>query len=87
MCRFRQDLTFFLAVSHGSKSLFLGVCQHKSWLAVPDWVFPVRLKRVLWVLSFPIGEISRLQGVMLKVCLTIAHRKKTALPIHGYRSN
>ena len=36
MCRSSQGLVFSLDVTRESKSLFLGVWQHKGWLMVPD---------------------------------------------------
>ena len=71
----------FLDVSHESKSLFSEVWRHKGRLAVPDGAFPVRLKRVLLEVSFPVHEISRLKGVMLKVFVSQERTmKKIALP-------
>ena len=36
ICSSSQCLVLFLGVSCESKSLFLGVWQHKDWLVVPD---------------------------------------------------
>ena len=59
-----------IGVSHESKSLFPGVWWHRGWLAVPDWAFPVRLKRIVLEVSFPIDKISRLQDMMLTVLVS-----------------
>lgn len=39
VCRSSQGLVLFLGVTHESKSLFLGVWRHESWLAVFDGTF------------------------------------------------
>ena len=36
MCRSIWGSMLSLSVSHEAKSLFLGVCWHEGWLAVPD---------------------------------------------------
>lgn len=67
MYRSSKVFAFYLGVPCESKSIFLRVWLHKSKLAIPDGASPVRLKRVLLEVSFPIDRISRLQGVMLKI--------------------
>lgn len=44
---------------------------------------PARLKRVCLDVSFPVGEISRSHGVMVKVYLPRVHCEEIALAKHG----
>ena len=74
-----QGSALSLGMSHESKSLFLGVWQHKVWLAVPDRSLCRGLKKVFIEVSFPIDKISRLQGVMLKVFVSQEHTVKRLL--------
>ena len=67
MCRSGQSSVLSLGMSHESKSLFFGVWWHKGWLAVPDRGLSREVEESSSGGSFPIDEISRLQGVMLKV--------------------
>ena len=78
VCRSSQGLVLSLDVLHESKSLFSGVWQHKGRLAAAG-AFPGRLKRVLLEVSFPIDEISRLKGVILKVFISQEYTMKKIL--------
>lgn len=61
VCRSSQDL------SHESKILFIGVLWHKCGYQHLIGAFPVKLKRVLLNVSFPIDKISSLRCVVTKV--------------------
>lgn len=52
------------------KSLFPGVWQHKGWLAVPEIGLSSEIKRDFLEVSFPVGEISKIQEMMLKVFIS-----------------
>ena len=60
----------FLDVSCEMKSLFPGVWQHKGWLAVLERGLPSGVKRVFLEVFFSMEEISRIQGMMLKVFIS-----------------
>ena len=70
ICRSSQDLVFSLCVSQEYKSPFPRVWPHKSLLAYLIGASPARLKKVLLEVSFLIDEISKFQGVMLKVFIS-----------------
>lgn len=64
----QSRVVHFLFMCHvNPKAVFFGVWWHKGWLVILSRTFLVMLKMVLLEVSFPVNELSRLQGVMLEV--------------------
>ena len=71
---FSRDSMFSLGASYESKSLFLEFGGTKVGYLCLIRASLVRLKNILLEVSFPIGKISSLQGVTLKVFISLGRK-------------
>jgi len=84
------DLLLCLAVLCKYKSLFPGFWMQKGWLVVPDRVLSSEVEESLSGGVFSSNEISRLEGVMLRVFISQERSVKRLLYQSGFffdRSN
>ena len=81
-----QNGVKLVLLCNNSKSLFPEVSWHNSWVTVSDRSLSSEVEESPFgrgESSFPVGKVSKFQGVMLKDCLPRAHCENTTLPKHG----
>ena len=78
------DLLLYLAVLCKYKSLFPGFWVQKGWLVVPDRVLSSEVEESLSGGVFSSNEISRLEGVMLRVFISQERSVKRLLYQSGF---